>query len=51
MRQIADVTFAAANKRGDAGYEGKPAVILGIQKQPSADTIALTRPSKKRWRA
>ena len=43
MRQIADVTFAAANKRGDAGYEGQPAVILGIQKQPSADTIALTR--------
>jgi heavy-metal exporter, HME family len=43
MRQIADVTFAAANKRGDAGYEGKPAVILGIQKQPTADTIGLTR--------
>jgi HME family heavy-metal exporter len=43
MCQIAEVTFAAANKRGDAGYEGQPAVILGIQKQPSADTIALTR--------
>jgi HME family heavy-metal exporter len=43
LRQIADVTFAAALKRGDAGFEGKPAVILGIQKQPTADTIALTR--------
>ncbi|TAG77097.1 MAG: efflux RND transporter permease subunit [Burkholderiales bacterium] len=43
LRQIAGVTFAAALKRGDAGFEGKPAVILGIQKQPSADTIALTR--------
>jgi heavy-metal exporter, HME family len=43
MRQIAEVTFAAATKRGDAGFEGKPAVILGIQKQPTADTIALTR--------
>ena len=43
LRQIADVTFAPAIKRGDAGYEGKPAVILGIQKQPTADTIALTR--------
>ncbi|OSZ64862.1 efflux RND transporter permease subunit, partial [Hydrogenophaga sp. IBVHS2] len=42
MRQIAEVTFAAAPKRGDAGFEGKPAVILGIQKQPTADTIALT---------
>ena len=43
MRQIAEVTFAAALKRGDAGFEGKPAVILGIQKQPTADTIALTK--------
>ncbi|WP_218510654.1 efflux RND transporter permease subunit [Variovorax sp. dw_308] len=43
LRQIAEVAFAAATKRGDAGFEGKPAVILGIQKQPSADTIALTR--------
>ena len=43
LRQIAEVTFAAAPKRGDAGYEGKPAVILGIQKQPTADTIALTK--------
>ena len=42
LRQVAEVTFAAAPKRGDAGFEGKPAVILGIQKQPTADTIALT---------
>jgi heavy-metal exporter, HME family len=43
LRQIADVTFAAATKRGDAGFEGQPAVILGIQKQPTADTITLTK--------
>ncbi len=43
LRQLADVTFAPALKRGDAGFEGRPAVILGIQKQPTADTIALTR--------
>ncbi|EXI67278.1 MAG: Cation efflux system protein CzcA [Candidatus Accumulibacter adjunctus] len=43
LRQIADVTFAPAIKRGDAGFEGKPAVILGVQKQPTADTIQLTR--------
>jgi HME family heavy-metal exporter len=42
LRQIADVSFAPALKRGDAGFEGKPAVILGIQKQPTADTIQLT---------
>ncbi len=43
LRQVADVSFAPAIKRGDAGFEGKPAVILGIQKQPTADTIGLTR--------
>jgi len=43
LRQIAEVTFAPAIKRGDAGYEGKPAVILGVQKQPTADTTKLTK--------
>jgi HME family heavy-metal exporter len=43
LRQVASVTFAPAIKRGDAGFEGKPAVILGVQKQPTADTIHLTR--------
>ncbi|CAD5372715.1 Cobalt-zinc-cadmium resistance protein CzcA [Rubrivivax sp. A210] len=43
LRQVAEVSFAAAPRRGDAGFEGKPAVILGIQKQPTADTIALTQ--------
>jgi heavy-metal exporter, HME family len=42
LSQIATVSFAPAIRRGDAGFEGKPAVILGIQKQPSADTITLT---------
>ncbi|MBP6903342.1 MAG: efflux RND transporter permease subunit [Burkholderiaceae bacterium] len=42
LRQVAEVGFAAAPRRGDAGFEGRPAVILGIQKQPTADTIALT---------
>ncbi len=43
LRQVADVAFAPAVRRGDAGFEGLPAVILGIQKQPTADTLALTR--------
>ena len=42
LSQVADVTFAPAIKRGDAGYNGGPAVVLGIQKQPAADTIKLT---------
>ena len=43
LKQVARVVFAAAVKRGDAGYEGKPAVILGVQKQPDADTVKLTQ--------
>ena len=43
LKQIAKVAFAPAIKRGDAGFNGKPAVILGVQKQPSADTVQLTR--------
>lgn len=42
LRQVADVGFSAANKRGDAGFNGKPAVILSVQKQPGADTVALS---------
>ncbi|MGA0572771.1 efflux RND transporter permease subunit [Variovorax sp. VNK109] len=42
LDQVASVAFAAAIKRGDAGYNGAPAVILGVQKQPDADTVKLT---------
>ncbi|MFN3786422.1 MAG: efflux RND transporter permease subunit, partial [Thiothrix sp.] len=43
LRQVADVGFAAGLKRGDAGFMGKPAVIISVQKQPGVDTVALTR--------
>lgn len=43
LSQVADVKIAPALKRGDAGYNGKPAVILSVQKQPSADSVTLTR--------
>lgn len=42
LGQVADVAFAPAIRRGDAGFNGQPAVILGIQKQPDADTVKLT---------
>ncbi len=29
-------------KRGDAGYNGAPAVIVSVQKQPAADTVKIT---------
>ena len=47
LRQVAQVEFAARVKRGDAGYMGGPAVIIGIQKQPTADTITLTEEIEK----
>ncbi len=43
LHQIAQVDYAARLKRGDAGYMGRPAVILSVEKQPEADTLALTR--------
>ncbi len=43
LEQVANVRFAAAMKRGDAGYNGVPAVIVSVQKQPAADTVKLTQ--------
>ena len=43
LRQVAEVDFGARFRRGDAGVDGGSAVILGIQKQPGADTIRLTQ--------
>lgn len=43
LRHVADVNFAPRIKRGDGGFMGNAAVILSVQKQPGADTIALTR--------
>lgn len=43
LRQVADVSFAARLKRGDAGYQGQSAVIVSVEKQPNVDTVQLTR--------
>ncbi|MFC0130970.1 CusA/CzcA family heavy metal efflux RND transporter [Massilia eurypsychrophila] len=43
LEQVAGVRYAPAFKRGDAGMNGKPAVIVSVQKQPAADTVRLTR--------
>jgi CzcA family heavy metal efflux pump len=39
---IAEVKEAPRLKRGDGSFNGKPAVIITIQKQPGADTVAIT---------
>lgn len=40
--QIAEVAVGTRLKRGDAGVDGEPAVMLAIQKQPNVDTLRLT---------
>ncbi|WP_027328302.1 efflux RND transporter permease subunit [Marinimicrobium agarilyticum] len=42
VRDVAEVVIGPAPRRGTAAYNGDPAVVLGIQKQPNVNTLALT---------
>jgi heavy-metal exporter, HME family len=42
LDQVAEVGYGARLKRGDAGFMGKPAVVLSVEKQPDIDTLKLT---------
>ncbi|MBI2313914.1 MAG: efflux RND transporter permease subunit [Betaproteobacteria bacterium] len=47
LKQIAEVSYAARQKRGDASFKARPSVILSVQKQPGADTVKLTTEIEK----
>lgn len=47
LKQVAEVKFGAAFKRGDGSINGKPAVIMAVEKQPGANTVALTNEIEK----
>jgi CzcA family heavy metal efflux pump len=43
VNHLADVRIGPAIKRGEGSAQGKAAVILGLQKQPGANTLTLTQ--------
>jgi CzcA family heavy metal efflux pump len=42
VRDVADVREGAGLKRGEGSRNGKPSVIVGVLKQPGANTVELT---------
>ncbi len=48
LHQVAEVATGMRLKRGEASVDGQPAVILSVQKQPGADTLALTAAIERR---
>ncbi len=42
LHQVAEVSYGARLKRGEAGFMGQPAVIISVEKQPAIDTVKLS---------
>ena len=47
VSDIAEVVEAPRLKRGDGSFNGKPSVVVTIQKQPNTDTVTITREIEK----
>ncbi|MDZ8027134.1 MAG: efflux RND transporter permease subunit [Nostoc sp. DedQUE11] len=43
LQDIADVRIGAALKRGDGSFNGQPAIVLMVNKQPQNDTPTVTK--------
>ena len=43
VQDVADLRVGQSIKRGDGSHNGRPAVILGIHRQPDVNTLDLTR--------
>jgi CzcA family heavy metal efflux pump len=43
VKNVATVAEGAELKRGDGSINGKPAVVMTVQKQPNVNTVTLTR--------
>jgi len=43
VRDLGEVTIGPALRRGEGSLNGRPAIIIGVQKQPGANTLDLTR--------
>jgi CzcA family heavy metal efflux pump len=43
LKDVAEVRLGAALKRGDGSFDGKPAVVMMVNKQPKVDTPSVTK--------
>jgi len=43
LKDVAEIAFAPAPKRGEASINGKAGVVLMVKKQPTADTLSVSK--------
>jgi len=43
VRDLGEVTIGPALRRGEGSHNGEPSIVIGVQKQPGANTLELTR--------